>query len=94
MKRKPAIIAYDISSPLRRRRVQKRLQEWRLDGQKSVHECLLNQREAEELYLQLCELIDPETDKLMLAWLSPNGAVDGRGAGDTDSLFRRWLHVA
>ncbi len=94
MKRKPAIIAYDIGNPVRRRRVHKRLQQWRIDGQKSVHECLLNHKEAEELYVQLLELIDPQGDKLMLAWLSPNAEVNGRGVGDQDSLFRRWLHVA
>ena len=93
MKRRPAIIAYDIRNPLRRRRVYKRLQQWRIDGQKSVHECLLATREAEELYLQLSELIDDDTDRLLLAWLSPNGAVDGRGTGVDDNLFRRMIHV-
>jgi len=93
MHRKPSIIAYDITSSLKRRRVYRRLLQWRIDGQKSVHECLLSQREAQELYLQLGELIDPETDRLMLVWLSPNGTINGRGTGNTDSLFQRLLHV-
>ena len=93
MKRRPAIIAYDISNPLRRRRVHKRLQQWRIDGQKSVHECLLATREAEELYVQLMELLDEETDRLMLAWLAPNGAAEGRGTGSGENLFRRMIQV-
>jgi len=34
-----------------------------------VFECALNKQEAEELFLQLTDIIDPETDKLMLMWL-------------------------
>ena len=94
MKRKPVVIAYDISNPLRRRKVFKRLQAWRIDGQKSVHECLLNLREAEELYVQLYELINPDTDHLLLAWVSRNRVPRGLGAGHVDNLFRRFLHVA
>jgi CRISPR-associated protein Cas2 len=93
MKRKPAIIAYDIHSSWCRRRVYRCLQAWRVDGQLSVHECLLSEREAEELYLQLGALIDPATDKLLLAWLAPNSLVYGRGTGQVDSLFRRWRHI-
>ncbi len=94
MKRKPAIIAYDIANPLRRRRVFKRLQAWRIDGQKSVHECLLNEREAEELYAQLLDLIDRDADHLLLAWLSPGAEPDGLGRGRTETLFRRFVRVA
>lgn len=94
MNRKPAVIAYDISSSRRRRRVHKRLLAWRIDGQKSVHECLLNQREAEELYAQLMDLIDPDSDHLLLAWLSAGAGMEGIGRGYGDNLFRRFVHVA
>ncbi|OOC10838.1 MULTISPECIES: CRISPR-associated endonuclease Cas2 [Thioalkalivibrio] len=93
MRRRPAIIAYDISSPLRRRRVHRQLVQWRIDGQKSVHECLLAPQEADELYLQLGELIDPDKDRLLLAWLTPNAPIEARGSGDSESLFRRMLRV-
>jgi CRISPR-associated protein Cas2 len=93
MNRRPAVIAYDISHPLRRRRVHRRLLQWRIDGQKSVHECLLAPREAEELYLQLGELIDPQKDRLLLAWLAPNSPVEARGTGSADSLFRRLARI-
>ena len=69
MRRRAAIIAYDISSNRRRRRVRRRLQAWSLDSQYSVFECLLAGREAEELLLQLTELIDVDSDKLLFVWL-------------------------
>ena len=69
MKRQAAIIAYDIVSNRRRRRLRRCLQAWRLDGQYSVFECRLNQQEAEELFLQLTSMIDENEDSLMLAWV-------------------------
>lgn len=69
MKRRPAVIAYDISADRRRRQVHRRLQAWKLDSQYSVFECQLSSFEAKELFMQITEIIDPETDKLMLMWL-------------------------
>jgi CRISPR-associated protein Cas2 len=69
MKRKSAVIAYDISCNKRRKKVFQCLQKWRLDGQYSLFECLLSDKEAEELFLQLTALIDESEDALMLAWL-------------------------
>ena len=69
MKRKATIIAYDIACNKRRRKVFRCLQAWSLDGQYSLFECQLSQREAEELFIQLSCLINEEEDTLMLAWL-------------------------
>ena len=69
MRRKPAVIAYDISSNKRRRQVFRCLQSWSLDAQYSVFECNLTWREAEELFIQLTAIINEEDDTLMLAWL-------------------------
>lgn len=69
MARKPAVIAYDIVSNKRRRRVARCLRTWRLDGQYSLFECRLTAAEADELFMQLVELIDAEEDALMLAWM-------------------------
>ncbi|MFZ1342880.1 CRISPR-associated endonuclease Cas2 [Thiothrix eikelboomii] len=69
MKRRAAVIAYDISSSQRRRRVHRRLQAWKLDSQYSVFECELTGFEARELFVQISEIINPETDKLLLMWL-------------------------
>ncbi len=68
-KRKPVVIAYDISSNKRRRQVFNCLQTWQLDKQYSLFECLLTQSEADELFLQLTTLIDSDEDYLLLAWL-------------------------
>jgi CRISPR-associated protein Cas2 len=69
MRRKPVIIAYDIVCDKRRARMFRRLRSWSLDAQYSVFECELNRREAEELFIQLSELIDQGEDTLLLAWL-------------------------
>lgn len=69
MRRKAAVIAYDISCNKRRRQVFRCLQAWSLDSQYSLFECLLSQKEAEELFIQLTDLIDSETDTLLLAWI-------------------------
>ena len=87
---KPAVIAYDIACNRRRRKVFKVLHEWRLDGQKSVIECRLNERQAEELMLRLAELINAEEDRLFLAWLDTRRPARARGIGachmDTDCI--------
>lgn len=69
MKRKAAIIAYDIACNKRRRRVFRCLQSWSLDSQYSLFECKLTRREAEELFIQLSGLINEQEDTLLLAWL-------------------------
>lgn len=89
MKRRPAVIAYDISSNASRRRVLRILRDWRMDGQLSVHECLLTPAEAEELFIQLCEHIDPDHDRLLLAWLNPRRPVHARGPGRASTAAQR-----
>ena len=51
MARRAALVAYDIRSDSTRRRVLRILRDWRVDGQLSVHECLLTPTEAEELFI-------------------------------------------
>ncbi len=69
MRRRPVVIAYDISCNKRRRRVFRCLNSWSLNAQYSVFECMLSAPEAEELFLQLSDLIHQQEDTLMLAWL-------------------------
>ena len=78
---RPCVVAYDIAADRIRRRVLRVLRAWRIDGQKSVHECWLRPSEAEELFVQLAELIDPDTDRLLLSWVQTRrrGAARGRG---------------
>ncbi|MEZ4529140.1 MAG: CRISPR-associated endonuclease Cas2 [Desulfobacterales bacterium] len=75
------VIAYDISRHKTRRMVHKILKSWPIDGQKSVHECWLEQMQAQELFIQLEQDIDAKTDSLMMAWLEPRRAVLYRGIG-------------
>jgi CRISPR-associated protein Cas2 len=69
MKRKPTVIAYDITANKRRRQLFRVLKSWKLNAQYSVFECRLTRAEATELFLQLSEMIDPAEDVLLLAWL-------------------------
>ena len=93
MNRRPAVIAYDIQSHRARRRVLRILREWRLDGQKSVHECHLTEPEAEELFLQLVEVVDLSRDRLLFAWLAPRRQAMARGCGRVDALTRELLSI-
>lgn len=70
MRRRPVVIAYDISCNKRRRKVYRCLLAWQLDCQYSVFECSLTELEAEELFIQLTKIIDEDEDSLLLAWLS------------------------
>lgn len=88
MQRQSAIIAYDISDDKIRRKVHKILLEWRIDGQKSVHECQLSQAEARELFIQLGQTIDRRSDSLLLAWLAPQRQAQALGRGRVDGLNR------
>lgn len=88
MARRAALVAYDIRSDATRRRVLRILRDWRVDGQLSVHECLLTPTEAEELFIQLCEQIDPDHDRLLLAWLNPPRPIHARGNGRANATNR------
>ena len=77
MRRKAAVIAYDIQSNKRRCKLFRILKLWKLDAQYSVFECRLTQVEAEELFLQLTNLLDEKTDSLLLAWLDMSRDSEG-----------------
>ena len=91
-KSKAIIISYDISDGKTRAKVRKILKEWRLGGQKSVHECHLKQKQAEELFLQLGALLDEKTDRLLMAWLEPRRSLLCRGTA-TDNLSPDLMQV-
>ena len=89
---KPIIVSYDISKNKVRTKIRKIISEWRLDGQKSVHECLLDKSQAEELFLQLSEHLNKKTDLLLMAWLEPHRSVLTRGLGN-NRISGNILHV-
>ena len=89
---RPIVVAYDISKNKIRAKIYKILKEWRLGGQKSVHECRLKMRQAEELFLQLSEPLDKKTDLLLMVWLETHRPVLYRGIGK-NSISRKLWHV-
>lgn len=76
---KPAIIAYDVVCNKRRKKVQRMLRQWRLQGQYSLIECCLTIREAEDLLAGVTQLMNEREDKLLLAWLDSRIPVAGLG---------------
>jgi len=76
---RPVVIAYDIHNNRSRGRVLKIIKAWRLEGQRSVHECRLSMDQAQELFIQLAEHLDQDTDRLMFAWIAPNRSILYRG---------------
>jgi len=94
MARLPTLIAYDISDDPARGRALRTVLEWRLDGQKSVHECLLSMSEAEELFAQLSALLDSRTDRLMLARIEDRQVRSVRRHVRSRSLAPTWMKLA
>mgnify|MGYP001585005269 CR=1 FL=1 len=90
---KPIIVAYDITSNKTRSRVLKVVKEWRLEGQKSVHECRLKMREAEELFLQLSQPLNRQTDSLLMIWLEPHRPVLFRGLGRNTRIQQKLWYM-
>jgi len=77
--KRSVIVAYDISSNKTRRLIYKILKVWRIDGQKSVHECRLTNRQAEELFVEINEPVDQDSDRLLMVWLAQNRKILIRG---------------
>ncbi|ETR67794.1 MAG: CRISPR-associated protein Cas2 [Candidatus Magnetoglobus multicellularis str. Araruama] len=90
---RPVVFAYDIQNNKTRNKVFKILKEWRLDGQKSVHECRLPKKSAEELFIQISSAIDQSTDSLIMTWVDPYRKVLARGKGKTESMFQKSYRI-
>lgn len=93
IKRYPAIIGYDIKSNSSRAKVLRILKKWRLDGQKSLHECLLTRQEAQNLYKMLKDVIDPKEDKLFFTWINQNRPIYNRGTGKGLRVFKKIFYI-
>jgi CRISPR-associated protein Cas2 len=89
----PALIAYDVRSDRVSYRVRKILKQWKIDGQKSVVECLLSRNQAHALFEQLSQTVDAKTDKLMLTWINPYRPIHTRGNQKTLGFFKTFFHV-
>ena len=89
-----AIFAYDIHNNRIRRGSLRTLREWRLDGQLSVHECVLSETEANQLFADLNERLEPETDCLLFAWVQAHRPILARGKGRAAATHPGLLQVA
>ena len=89
---RPVVVAYDISENRLRAKIYKILKQWRLGGQKSVHECRLKMSQAEELFLQLSEPLDEKKDRLLMVWLESHRPVLCRGSGKSN-IRQNIFHV-
>lgn len=89
-----ALIAYDIHDDRVRRLSLRTLRAWRLDGQLSVHECMLNEREAAQVFTQINDDLDPQTDCLLFAWVHAHRPVLVRGKGRSLAASPGLLQVA
>jgi CRISPR-associated protein Cas2 len=94
MPSRTAIFAYDIHDDRQRRFSLRTLREWRLDGQLSVHECVLNEQEAVRLFAELNRDLDPATDGLLFAWVQGHRAILARGKGRRHDLYDGLLLAA
>ncbi len=91
--KRPLLIAYDISHPKRLYRALKILKAWRMDGQKSVHECMLTTDQAHQLKHQLIEHMNPDEDKLLMVWLDKTRPIKVCGTGKSLKLFKKVFHI-
>ena len=79
MKRSLYLVCYDIASPRRWRRVHRLLSGYRVEGQKSVFECLLTTTELRDVVDRLGDLIDRHEDRVHLVRLEPRLPREGWG---------------
>lgn len=59
------IVAYDVTDPKRLARVARHCEDFGFRIQYSVFECRLEGGLFEEFWIHLCDLIDPETDRVV-----------------------------
>lgn len=71
MQRGIYLVSYDISCPKRLYRVLKVAQAYRVEGQKSMHECWLTDTELTDFRPKLAHLIDPNEDRIHILLLDP-----------------------
>jgi CRISPR-associated protein Cas2 len=81
------IVAYDVSSPKRLRRVRKTLLRYGDPVELSIFECQLNDALVVTLKARLREIIHHALDQVLFIRLGP---VEGRSADAIESLGRRY----
>lgn len=87
--RRHAVLAYDIPCNRRRGRVLRVVEPWRIDGQKSVHECLLTPAEADALLAKVRAMVEPAEDCVLLLWSDRQRPIQRIG-GQADTEIKIW----
>ena len=70
--KKLTVIAYDISSNKRRKKVADLLTQYGQRANNSVFECFINQTETNAIKKQIQEIINPRTDTIFIYTLCKN----------------------
>lgn len=71
MSRNLYLISYDISEPAALRKILKLTKSYAIAGQKSFYECWMTKQELKALQSAVIELIDAQTDSVMIFQLDP-----------------------
>lgn len=71
MSRNLYLISYDISEPAALRKILKLIKSYAIAGQKSFYECWMTNQELKALQSAVIELIDAQTDSVMIFQLDP-----------------------
>lgn len=71
MSRNLYLISYDISEPAAQRKILKLIKSYAIGGQKSFYECWMTKQELNAFQSYVFELIDAQTDSVMLFQLDP-----------------------
>jgi CRISPR-associated protein Cas2 len=69
------LVAYDVSSPRRRRRLLAAIKGYAIGGQKSLYECWLTEAELRSALTTARALLDPLTDRALFLRLDPRADV-------------------
>ncbi len=71
MSRNLYLISYDISEPAALRKILKLIKSYAIGGQKSFYECWMTKQELKAFLGDVIELIDAQTDSVMIFQLDP-----------------------
>ena len=77
------LIGYDISKNTTRYAIYRKLLKYRVSGQKSFFECLLNEQELRDVIEFISILIDYKTDKVHIFQLNKAHKIELYGIADT-----------
>ena len=79
------IASYDIACPQRLRAALRLARRHASGGQKSVHECWMDERERVCLLSSYAAILDPDRDRVLLAGVDPLRSAMSRGVGSLPS---------